>query len=133
MDNLGDWLYIVLLVVAGISGLLSSVKKKRQTEEVERQPDVEDIPEFWDWETPPIPLPAETQETLPPLKKTALYVPLFKEGERSIATPEADFFSDRQTEESAREDRFTLSGDDFRDINDLKKAIVYSEILNRKY
>lgn len=31
MDNLGDWLYIVLLVIAGASSLFSSGKKKKRS------------------------------------------------------------------------------------------------------
>lgn len=31
MDNLGDWLYIVLLVIAGASSLLTSGKKKKRS------------------------------------------------------------------------------------------------------
>ena len=34
MDNLGDWLYIVFLIIAAVSGLLGSGKKKKRPSEV---------------------------------------------------------------------------------------------------
>jgi hypothetical protein len=113
MDNLDNWLYIVLMVIAGISGLLSSGKKKKRPEEILKQPEMNKTPENHDW------------ETISPLKKP-VYTPLFKEGERNIVH--------QQTEEKPiQENRITVSEENFRDMDELKKAIIYSEILNRKY
>jgi hypothetical protein len=125
MDNLGDWLYIVLLVIAGISGLLSSARKKKQPEkETERLPDADDAPEseYWDWEMPTEPQYVETEKTeqTPPPKPPA-YIPLFKEEE--VKLPEESFHGKP----------LALSGEDFKNVDELKKAIIYSEILNRKY
>ena len=43
MDNVGDWLYIVFLVIAGISSLLGSKdkKKKKSRPEILGQPNEE--------------------------------------------------------------------------------------------
>ena len=45
MDNLGDWLYIVFLIVAAVSGLFGSGKKKKRQTEVLGRPDSEIEPE----------------------------------------------------------------------------------------
>ncbi|MDR1557561.1 MAG: hypothetical protein LBS88_11135 [Tannerellaceae bacterium] len=129
MDNLGDWLYIVLIVIAGISSLLSSIKKKKQPEEILRQPDPGEYQDYWDWETAPQPQPAEAKKKEEAPGKPA-YIPLFKEGERSM-TLVADAFD--QAEEPSQENAFCLSGESFQDIDEWKKAVIYSEILNRKY
>ena len=39
MDNAGDWLYIVFLVIAGISSLFSSKNKKKRPKQILGQPD----------------------------------------------------------------------------------------------
>lgn len=41
MDNAGDWLYIVFLVVAAISGLFNSKNKKKNRPDILGQPDKE--------------------------------------------------------------------------------------------
>jgi hypothetical protein len=139
MDNLSDWLYIVLLVIAGISGLLGSVKKVKQPKEILGQPDLDPVPdfdedqEFWDWETKPIPKPVETEKkekTPPPTPRQSTYTPLFIEGERNIH-PAVNIFN--QPEESYQETSPHIPVASPGDIDEWKKAIIYSEILNRKY
>ncbi|MDR1499747.1 MAG: hypothetical protein LBI58_02070 [Tannerellaceae bacterium] len=136
MDNIGDWLYIILLVIAGISGILSSGKKKRQTEE-RRQQDAEgDTPEYSDWETLPEVIPEALPTPQPinthPKQKTTQVQSrhtIFKEGERAIAP----LHSEQTMEKDSPESSIVISGEDFRNIDELKRAIIYSEILNRKY
>ena len=36
MDNVGDWLYIVFLIVAGVSGLFNAKNKKKQVKPVQQ-------------------------------------------------------------------------------------------------
>lgn len=45
MDNSGDWIYIVFLVVAAISGLLNTKGKKKHPTEVLGQPGYDMLPE----------------------------------------------------------------------------------------
>ena len=134
MDNLGDWLYIVLLVIAGISGLLSAGKKKQreQPREILGQPEYEFDPEYSEQEEvheeiflPPKPAKAEQKKKTP--ETTHTYIPLFREGERMLTTP--DLFSEASTDNRNP----SISGDTFQDMDELKKAIIYSEILHRKY
>jgi hypothetical protein len=113
MDNLDSWLYIVIMIIAGISGLLSSGKKKKRPEEILRQSEMNKTPEDHEW------------ETTSPLKMS-VYTPLFKEGERTIVHQQAE-------EKPTQENQLAVSEENFRDMDELKKAIIYSEILNRKY
>ena len=41
MDNAGDWLYIVFLIIAGISSLFGSKNKKKRPKQILGQPDRE--------------------------------------------------------------------------------------------
>ena len=45
MDNVGDWIYIVFLIVAAISGLFSSKNKKKRPTQVLGQPGHDSYPE----------------------------------------------------------------------------------------
>ncbi|MDR1937666.1 MAG: hypothetical protein LBQ73_04090 [Tannerellaceae bacterium] len=134
MDNLGDWLYIVLLVIAGISGLLGAGKKKKQpTEELDEPGNVSD-PDYWPQEVVIPPLqPVKTEKKRKTQKKQSGYISLFTEGERSIATSSIPDLYSTQPEDAFGESRPGVSGDTFQDADELKKAIIYSEILNRKY
>ena len=130
MDNIGDWLYIVFLAIAGISGLFSSKekKKKKGRPEILGQPDKEIVSDeqpqpaedkgFWEIgeeikQAPAQPTP-EPEEKPRPIqedkpRKAPPTVPPMKEPERP--TPE-----------------ITLQ-----DTDELRKAVIYAEILNRKY
>ena len=52
-ENIGDWLYILFLAIAGISSMFSSKKKKKQPKQILGQPDREIVAEE---ERPPLPL-----------------------------------------------------------------------------
>jgi hypothetical protein len=135
MDNLGDWLYIVLLVIAGISGLLGAGKKKKRPEEVDGRPEYDSEPEveYEDyWEETPFPpreyVPEKPKET----PKQSAYVPLFVEGERIMTDAAVSSFAEDVEEEYA-EYLPRIAEGAFRDADELKKAVIYAEILNRKY
>jgi hypothetical protein len=134
MDNLGDWLYIIILAIAGISGLLSSGRKKKQTEERQRYPDVDgNMTEYSTWATTPettqIPQPVKMAPRQKIPKTQLVSDSLLKGREKTIAS----IYSEQITEKDLPESHMVISGDDFQDIDELKKAIIYSEILNRKY
>lgn len=109
MDNLGDWLYIVLLVIAGASSLFSSGKKKKRSAAPPVPPQDDFMPEeesqsagsFWDVfderpaapSRPPRPetqtgFPSPSSSSAPPSsqplsqKKTSLFSELRKNGSR---------------------------------------------------
>jgi hypothetical protein len=141
MDNLGDWLYIILLVIAGISGLLSSARKKKQPAEVLEQPDIygDETPDdsfphpdgrtlFPPYHDIPAPAPAAIEKKKETL--TDYFSKPSQEGQRVIQTSFADL---SEAGDSSWETGFHISGESFQDTDEAKKAIIYSEILNRKY
>jgi len=149
MDNLGDWLYLVLLVIAGVSGLFNSGKKKKQqTEAKPHNPAEETMPfpkkkSFWE-----LLEEVSTEETAKAKKKVVPKATSKKQKERQPATKANPFLTaesvihdsvtrDHKSEpiESGDEGMHGLSASDFHlsDLEEVRKAIIYSEILNRKY
>lgn len=152
MDNIGDWLYIVLIAGAAISSLISSGKKKKQQQEAQdqshQQPEI-NYPtrqetttdkDLWDpfWDEPEpehktifLPPPSKMKKQMVKSKKTvpAAAPSPFLAGETEIERKirqQAPVF----LEES---EKSIISVEDFRDPEELRKAVIYTEILNRKY
>lgn len=144
MDNLGDWLYIVFLAIAGLSSLLSSKKKKKRPSPVspqvekDRKPEEEKEAEKGFWEVlqeiqQPKPEPKKKQKPVVRKKQKAAIVPEpvpFLSVENEIQNPLAteSFLSVRPEEETNNMPDIELNT-----ITDLRKAVIYAEILNRKY
>lgn len=152
MDNAGDWLYIVFLVVAAISGLFNSKNKKKNRPDILGQPDKEIVTNdqpasgkgFWEI-LQEMESPRPEPEPEPQPQPQAPKVPQKKKLERSKAFPTPTPFlssekniPDRIAETSpimapVEEESGILSDISFRDLDELKKGVVYAEILNRKY
>ena len=148
MDNLGDWLYIVFLIVAAVSGLFGSGKKKKRQTEVLGRPDSEIEPEpqkppqksFWE-------MLEEMQEEKPKAKSmpapqpTARPVIKSKEKQPQTRTPflntenqhPSTIKSSPELQLEPEDENSVMQGITFTDAEDLKKAVIYSEIFNRKY
>lgn len=150
MDNAGDWLYyIVFLIVAGISGLMSSKNKKKNRPDILGQPGREIVPNdqptqdkgFWEVleemgnprpESQPVPQPQIQPQTQK--KKT-----------KNISTPAPKPFLTSENDIPGKiaaqssimppveEETGILPDNPFRDMDEIKKAVIYTEILNRKY
>ena len=145
MDNLGDWLYIVFLIIAAVSGLLGSGKKKKRPSEVLGQPDRDIVPEqekapeksFWEMleemqEGKPKPAQVPKPATRPAIKekekqRLALSPFLNNESKFTKTIPTAQVTMQEEEEHSA------IPNLSFSDPDEIKKAIIYSEIFNRKY
>lgn len=115
MDNVGDWLYIVFLVIAGISSIFSSKdKKRRAAAEVLGEPEVI-VP---DEEPKPRKRRAEMMKPQPvvmePMGETVAskHQPIRR---TVIGAEESEPVEVAITQE------------------ELRKAVIYTEILNRKY
>ena len=87
MDNAGDWLYIVFLIIAGISSLFGSKNKKKRPKQILGQPDRE-------------------------IKQSPA-------GDRLVVP--------------STEEEIPLTDIEFDNAAELRKAVIYTEILNRKY
>lgn len=142
MDNLGDWLYIVLLVIASVSSLFSSGKKKRRTSTAfPEEPSKDMQPEQ------PSPFPKDFWDDIKEIseKKPAKPVKSKRKVRTTTATQQPDLsvehpsVSHASTVSSVRQKEETAIGAEimpettFSDMAELRKAIICAEILNRKY
>lgn len=133
MDNVGDWLYIVFLIIAAVSGLFSSKdKKKKSRPDILGQPDREIVPNdqptegkgFWEILED---MQKETQKPKPAPRQKQVKPKVEKNIPNHIATQPSVRMS------AIEEEPGLMPEDTFRDIEELKKAIICAEILNRKY
>lgn len=114
MDNVGDWLYIVFLVIAGISSMFGSKdKKSRRAAEVLGEPEIV-IPE----EPKPIKRRVKVAKPQPIVEEP---IP-----ERVITKHQPIKRTSKSMEESEHIDVAITQ-------EELRKAVIYAEILNRKY
>ena len=141
MDNVGDWIYIVFLFVSAISGLFSSKNKKKRPTQVLGQPGHDSYPEentssgkgFWEI----------LEEATTPQKPEAPTAPIQKKKKKTPASK--PFLSTEQEIQKskvsssqpmnfpAEEEHSMLEDIEFNNAEELRKAVIYSEILNRKY
>ncbi|MDL2208267.1 hypothetical protein LJB97_01450 [Parabacteroides sp. OttesenSCG-928-O15] len=151
MENIGDWLYIILIGVAGVISVINSGKKKKAEEEAKKMQPPRDIvtPEtasdrsFWEIilnpeeEAQPKPQPVRTKKTAQPSPKTKTSPTRtgqpFLTGETEI-----ERMIRLQGENDSpifAEEIYTplVTSEEFHEPDALRKAVIYAEILNRKY
>lgn len=142
MDNAGDWLYIVFLIIAGISSLFGSKNKKKRPKQILGQPDREivtnedNVPDKGLWE-----ILEEMQNPKP--AKQPVPTPKRKKKQQQVAAPSpflaAEKVTDKQSPAGNRlvvpstEEEIPLTDIEFDNAAELRKAVIYTEILNRKY
>lgn len=142
MDNAGDWLYIVFLIIAGISSLFGSKNKKKRPKQILGQPDREivtnedNVPDKGFWE-----ILEEMQNPKP--AKQPVPTPKRKKKQQQVADPSpflaAEKVTDKQSPAGNRlvvpstKEEIPLTDIEFDNAAELRKAVIYTEILNRKY
>ena len=133
-ENIGDWLYFIFLIIAGISSLFSSKnKKKKRPKQINNQSDnQEEVPheneevlqgDLWevlqkmqDPKTSPSPQPV-----IIPQKQSVKHT-----DKQSITkTNVSPQFTQREENNS-----FDI---ELTQASELRKAVIYAEILNRKF
>ena len=141
MENIGDWLYVIILIIAGIASVISSAKKNAKQREEQKLPqetvsgDIFDD-EFWGSQTSdskPAPVVApkvevrQVRQFEAKPKKNNFHQ--YQEGMSSITNTNMEsIFTDIEDEISA----VTIK-DLPANAEDWRKAIIYNEIINRKY
>ena len=143
-ENIGDWLYILFLAIAGISSMFSSKKKKKQPKQILGQPDrkivaeEESVPDKGFWEVleemqnpkttkQPVAAPKPKREQ----KKQQSVAPNpFLTAEKTAGRQ--SFAGNRLVVPPAKEES-PLTDIEFDNAAELRKAVIYTEILNRKY
>ena len=125
MEEFGDWVYIILMVVVGISSLFNSINKKKGKQQTQMPSPAPSEPSY-----PAPPVPAKKKRELPPpvpghIKhqpfNTHLTYPTIEDGLRT------DIFL-TQEEENTLANELELS-----DPDAFRKAVIYSTVINRKY
>ena len=131
-ENIGDWLYLIVLVIAGISSAFGSGRKKRQQQTRSSQPNADSRPterEIW-------------QPTPPTETNTAAYKPVYEtiaqsirhDTRKDIKTVEATIKPAFIPQKNFDEDHFVFSANDLpKDTDEWRKAFIYNEIFKRKY
>jgi len=122
-DSIGNWLYLIVIIVITVVSSLGSLKKKRTAETV-TSPQPVSPTEFFP-EPPPVRKSKKKQPPAPPQKSG--YTPMFQdEGQRAVENI-VSFPGD------LTDDATPLKDLELDDAESFRKAIIYSEILNRKY
>ncbi|MDR1981840.1 MAG: hypothetical protein LBQ39_09525 [Tannerellaceae bacterium] len=124
MENLGDWLYIVILAVAGISGLLSAGRKKKHQEEIPGEIFTEEEPV----ENRHQPMQSPERNKRVKKRKPTPQPSPFLSSERDLKSAIQPTLVETEEEKPP-----IVSADSFSDADEIKRAILYSEIFNRKY
>ena len=126
MDNIGDWLYIIFLIIAAISGMRSSDKNKKKKYTPAPQEETLDEPET----TQVIP---QAEPVLSSVNSTIIPEPfVFEEGKRVVEDDGLARGTVLNVAETPQKQQATTYNP-LSDPDELKKAIIYAEILNRKY
>jgi hypothetical protein len=130
MENIGDWLYIIFIIIAAISSIIGSINKKNSGKQQPREVITEE-----DWndyeETQPVfepPLPAAQQNP-------AVYVQSVssKKAEKDYATFKRDT-NPAFALPSMEENPASVSLEDLpANREEWRKAFIYGEVFNRKY
>jgi len=156
MENIGDWLYVIIIIIAAISSIFSAIRKKsqqsstqtqqtgqpQQAQQQQAQPHREIIrgdvfdDDFWGDKTkklPEKPVPVvkpqpKTKQTYQTFPKQDEYGSYQIEGQSSLTKENNPVFADNEEEYTS------ITFEDLpSETEEWRKALVYNEILNRKY
>ncbi len=147
MEELGDYLYLIVFAIAGLSSLLKKRKKAKEVQE-ESQPTVyeqvlEEEEDWWNESNKPIEPKAQpvvvpvsstpsysTRDNLMGYESTSKYEEI-KVRKQKISNIQFDTTEvDENLEEKEIAESIVLN---LNDVDEAKTAFVYSEVFNRKY
>ena len=144
MENIGDWLYMVIIIIAAISSFIGSINKKNKQTTGKRQPR-EIVTE--DWENKESRNKhTETQHSVSHQKTSGAYhqqkqqttspgYGLFnKSKEKDYSTFKKETTDSSLNMEDPDEEKTAVSLDDMpENTNEWRKAFIYNEVFKRKY
>ena len=124
MDEIGNWVYIILMFVVLISSVFKSFTKKKEQQQTQMP-----VPEVLEDEFPVPPVPRKMTRKLPPP------IPVQKNKPYSSRFASPSVAESIQTEMSFSPEQESVIADelDLTDAETFRRAIIYSEIINRKY
>ena len=139
MDEFGDWIYIIIIIIAGVASMISSTRKKARQSAEQNKPreiitnDRENV-DIWDDFIPQaekkpvenIKLKQQAKQVISPVKNYHTpFLDIFNEGQSSVQYTDIPSVSE--------EEYVSLTVDDLPDNTDeWRKALIYNEIFNRK-
>ena len=137
MEEFGDWIYILVIIIAGIASLISSMRKKsQQVTEGNRPREIilknDDEEEVWmpNPEKKPVILPSSKRQVHRSYQTVAEQIKQsfnsYQEGQPALQTEE--------TGQIELEEEYTSLSVDLtpEDTGEWRKAFIYNEIFSRK-
>ncbi|MDR0742950.1 MAG: hypothetical protein LBF05_01135 [Tannerella sp.] len=144
MENIGDWLYLVIIIIAAISSFIGSINKKNKQAAGKQRPR-EIVTEDWEEKNP---WNRNTESPPPVMPKKQ---PTFRSQSQTQQTTGTDYrqFGNRKKTEkdysifqqetspifpNTEEDPTTVSLEDMpTNTDEWRKAFIYNEVFKRKY
>ena len=147
MENIGDWLYVIIIIVAAVSSIFGSIRKKAQqtkampqhttrtTQTTQAQPreifrgDTFDD-DFWGPEKPAVMQQPKTKQPPHTTQKQNIFnFQSAKEGQKSI-----EHFNMDSTSADNEEEFASITIEDLpSNTEDWRKAFIFNEIISRKH
>jgi len=143
MEEFGDWIYILLIIIVGVSSLIGSVRKKARQMADTNQPreintENSDEDNFWGDFIPPAekkPVPISNRKKDTPRSYTSLgkqyksFLDSRLEGQTAIAVNPLD----ESEALNAVEENVSISVEDIpKEAGEWRKVFIYNEIFSRK-
>jgi len=146
MDSIGDYLYLIILAVAGLSGLL---KKKKETTNTTNKPSPTSTKQSWEEVLRDL-IPIENDEVInsdevipqavikspePFLNFEANLAQTLPREKKQKTRFVDTFYTKDKADSKKTDDEATdfLTQIQLSTLDDAKKAFIYSEVFNRKY
>jgi hypothetical protein len=148
MDNIGDYIYLLIIAVAAISGLLKKKAKNAESHELPKQPrkkafDFDEIlRELIPEEIKPVPVAPSKPVVYQPIKKAATNENLSYEtasdpsalrAKKHMSKLANDLNEIKPIEIQYSEPVYRGVNVSLETVEDARQAFIYSEIFNRKY
>ncbi len=134
MDSIGDYIYIIVIIIAGLSSILSRRKKKaaEADNELPEFPDLDDIiPEYTVYEQPVRPVYQQIRKQEP--KQSSTKYNTVGDMNSMKANKKVRSVSNFVGSEVLESDDMSFNILELSTPDEVKKAFIYSEIFNRKY
>ncbi len=134
MDSIGDYIYLIIIVIAGLSSLF----KKKKAQAIPSEEDDDDSSVFGDYKYE---VPEPEIKNIEPIKNEKQTFIKSYENTTNFTDLKAKKQVSKNFKETPKtENRITLIDDnqdanfiELNTLNDARKAFIYSEIFNKKY
>jgi hypothetical protein len=130
MDELGNWVYIILMAVVGISSFIRSVNKKSKQSQTHVPVPQPPEPSFPMPSFPAPPVPKRKRVISPPPVQADIFNPSVVS---QLSVSGSDDLLDEMLPIGSKEDISMIQTLNLNDPNNIRQAIIFAEIINRKH